>query len=217
MVFGDARSIVCRLLIKVSKYLNRKVYFVDDGLYLISYVNKLRSVPCFLYTSLPIVPFDGDVFSVINNEIELFEYYEEKSSVSFIGQHLVELGFINNEDYLKVLENIKENFEPQYKQFNYYAHRSESEVKLSKIKLLGYRVFRLNCSIEQYFYKGRASKGVFISYYSTALLNISSAHKNSDFYFCVDYLDVKDETVSDSIKLSYEVFNRAGIKELSLI
>lgn len=216
LVIGDARSIICRPLIKLLKYFNKKVYLVDDGLYLLSHVSKLEKVNCTIYTSLPIVETKDSSFFVLKKEIAKFSDYERNKSVSFIGQHLVELGFISEDKYISELRKIIDLYKDEYINFNYYMHRSESESKIKQVEVAGFNVISLPTSIESYFYENKAPQGVFISFYSTALLNIFNAHKGSDFYFISKLLTLPSDEVINSIGVCHNVMKLAGICELEV-
>lgn len=216
LTLGDARSIVCRPLLSLSPIMKKKIYLVDDGFYLISHIDQLRSTKCFIYTSLPLKIMETDKFIIIKKQTPMFIKYNKTGSVSFIGQPLVELGFIKDTNFFKHLEYVLHCFSSDYEHFDYYAHRNESEEKLNKLRCLGFKVIHLPISIESYFYHNKAPKGIFISYYSTALLNVLLAHSNSEFYFIDDKLEVKDRSVNNTVMLCYKAFLEAGMKRLSL-
>ncbi|MBA6353599.1 hypothetical protein [Colwellia sp. BRX9-1] len=216
VALGDVRSIVCKPYLYLARMFKKKVYLVDDGLYLMKHVTKIRSFPCTIYTSLPLEAGRQDLFSVIKKSTKHFKSYDKERSLSFIGQHLVELDFINSDDFFTLLVNIKNVFASKYDKFNYYAHRSESSNKLAEIERLGFNVLKLESNIEHYFHNNNAPQGVFISFYSTALLNIFNAHAGDEFYFYDEYLIIKDPAIKESISLCYETLKKAGIKKLSL-
>lgn len=213
ITLGDARSIVCKPLLT---FLRKDFYLVDDGLYLISHINKLSKVNCNIYTSLPLKAKKTDKFTIINKETPQFSVYDNLKSVSFIGQHLVELGFVSEEDYFQQLNTIKKFYADDYSYFTYYAHRYESDEKLEKIKETGFNVIHLPMSIEQYFYENRAPSGVFISFYSTALLNIYLAHVSKEFYYIEGLISPPTERINASINLCHEAMKTAGIRVLEI-
>lgn len=216
VTLGDARSIVCRPLLFLSSLMKKNLYLVDDGLYLISHIEQLRSTKCFIYTSLPLKIMETDKFVIIKKNTPKFIKYNKFGSVSFIGQPLVELGFIKDVNFFKHLAYILQCFSNDYNHFDYYAHRYESEEKLNEVKSMGFNVIHLPMSIESYFYYKKAPTGIFISYYSTALLNVLLAHNNSKFYFIDDKLEVKDKLVNNTVMLCYKAFSEAGMKRLNL-
>jgi hypothetical protein len=213
ITLGDARSIVCKPLLT---FLRKDFYLVDDGLYLISHINKLSKVNCNIYTSLPLKAKKTDKFTIINKETPQFSVYDNLKGVSFIGQHLVELGFVSEEDYFQQLNTIKKFYADDYSYFTYYAHRYESDEKLEKIKEIGFNVIHLPMSIEQYFYENRAPRGVFISFYSTALLNIYLAHVSKEFYYIEGLISPPTERINASINLCHEAMKTAGIRVLEI-
>lgn len=215
LVFGDARSIICNPLIKIINKFNKEIYLVDDGLYLLSYVSKLKKMNLTIYTSLPIIKKPDQNFSIIKKKTEKFTKYQKNKSVSFIGQPFVELGFINEDVYMCNLNKIINSFKNKYKTFNYYVHRSESNVKVEKIKNVGFNVIYLPVSIENYFYKNEAPTGLFVSFNSTALLNIKNAHKNAEFYFCENNLTVVDLKTKLVMSASYKALKDSGVKKLN--
>ena len=216
IVLGDARSIACRPLLKESIYFNKDVYLVDDGLYLLSYIEKLEQVKCTIYTSLPLKPGRKSKFSIIRKEVEEFSSYDDTKSVNFIGQHLVELGFLSEEEYLSYLNEIIKSYSDRYEVFNYFTHRSESKDKINKISDVGYNVIYLPSSIENYFYEKNAPTGVFISFYSTALLNIYLAHRGSSFYFISKVFHLPGSEINNAIASCHKVMKLAGINALEI-
>lgn len=216
LVLGDARSIVCRPLIEKSKYFDNDFYLVDDGLYLLSFIEKLEQVKCTIYTSLPLKAEGKSKFSVIKKEVAKFSNYDDIKSVNFIGQHLVELGFLSEEEYMSDLNEIIKCYRDRYDVFNYYTHRSESEEKINKISDIGFNVIYLPTSIEKYFYEEKAPTGIFISFYSTALLNIYLAHRDSNFFFINKVFFLSDRKIKSAIDLCHKVMKLAGINVLEM-
>lgn len=216
LVLGDARSILCGPLLKASKYFSKKVYLVDDGLYLLSFIEKLEQVKCTIYTSLPLASRHTSKFSIIKKEVEKFSRYDDEESVTFIGQHLVELGFLSEAEYISDLNEIIKHYSDRYKAFNYYTHRSESEVKIKKISDIGFNVIFLPTSIEKKFFEQKAPIGVFISFYSTALLNICLAHRGSSFYFISKTFSLPDRKIISAIDSCHKVMELAGISGLEI-
>jgi hypothetical protein len=168
-----------------------------------------------IYTSLPIIKKTDQKFSIIKKKTEKFTKYQKNKSVSFIGQPFVELGFINEDVYICNLEKIINSFKDKYKTFNYYVHRSESSVKMDRIKNIGFNVIHLPIGIENYFYENEAPTGLFISFNSTALLNIKNAHKNAEFYFCENNLKIVDLKMKLVMSASYNALKDSGVKKFN--
>lgn len=213
IIIGDARSVVSRPFLKL---LRKKLFFVDDGFYLISHIEKLRNCNCTIFTSLPINRKLEDRCIILRNELPEIMHYESNESVSFVGQPLVELGFINSKLFIEHLKNVLKYFSTDFTHFNYFAHRNELSEKLDDIKAVGFKIIHLPMSMESYFHHDKAPSGVFLSYYSTALFNISLAHKNADFYFINHAFSVGDKSINDTIETCQKVFLDSGIKQLNL-
>lgn len=216
IVFGDARSIVSKPLILLARFTKKKIYLVDDGLYLLSYIKKIESLNCTLYTVLPLLPTNNCKYKIINKAIKRFDKIEGIDCVCFIGQPIVELGFISVDNYIHQLKRVVNHFSFEYEVFRYYVHRSESEEKLKKIGELGFEVIFLDTNLEHHFYKQGAPSGVFLGFYSTALLNIFNAHVSSEFFFVETSLDIPSLKIEESINLAYNALRSIGIQEFEI-
>lgn len=215
-VLGDARSILIKPVIIISKLFRKNITLVDDGLYLVNHCKKLGNYPFKIFTSLPITPLEKQKYTVIANNPPKFTAYEAEPTKVFIGQNIVELGFVSESTYLKAVEAFFETATTGESKKVYISHRKESKNKEKKLKELGCEVLNLDLPIEEYFYKNGAPIGLIGSCYSTALINIKMAHERAVFYFCNISLSQASEQVRKNVDNCHKVMKRVGIEELRL-
>lgn len=216
ILIGDARSIVAFPLLKALKFSNKQVVLVDDGLYMLSYIKNIFDKPYTIYSSLPlekIIEKNSKTLTFQYCQIDTVEALTDNSrSVYFIGMKITEICFISEELYFNYLKKIKLKFN-EYTHY-YFPHRGESINKLKVIEGLGFTIIKPEISIEDYFKKERTYGGVFITFFSTALYNLSQMIGNADFYYIK--VDNKDfpELQTQSVLECYSLFCQAKLKEL---
>jgi hypothetical protein len=185
LIVGDARSIVVKPLARLAELFKKKIILVDDGLYLFNYVYRILGKNYTLYTSLPIeerISKQKSSLKVIAQPYEQLNISKkEEESITFIGMKLPEIGFMEESVYIHYVKYIADKY--SHLELNYYAHREENISKLNQIELLGFNIVKPNISIEDYFLEKGADKGIYISFYSTALANLSKMISTEEFYY----------------------------------
>jgi len=190
---GDWRSIWMKAV--AYSISPSKVNVIDDGFATLTVLNQLekkittkrslfeckRFRPTF-YTYFPV---ESDVLNVINlrsKNSNSSMVKEITDTIMFIGAPLVEKQIINCADYLfyisKALSKYPEN---QFKNIEYIPHRAEHSDNYNQVAALDNRVSikKLDQPIEDYIKKNREVPAVLLSFYSTALYNLSEYSEQS--------------------------------------
>lgn len=218
LIVGDARSIVVKPLAKLAELINRNVILVDDGLYLFNYVYQILDKNYILYTSLPIaerISNKKSFLQVITQSHEQFNIpVVGEESISFIGMKLPEIGFMEESVYINYVKCIAGRY--SHLKLNYYAHREESISKLDQVALLGFNIVKPNISIEDYFLEKGGDKGVYISFYSTALANLSKLISTEEFYYIKPDIEQFPSPNRKAIIECYEYLSLLKIKECKI-
>ena len=218
IIIGDARSVVASPLVKISEAFKKEIILVDDGLYLLSFIRRILKKNYTIYTRLPlksIIEESSSTLSFKPSEILKFSCQNDFSGrVNFIGMKISEIGFISEESYINYLKEVRKKFKDC--SFYYYSHRGESLKKLSLIEKVGYEVITPAMSIEIYLNEKGVYKGIYITFFSTALYNLSLMVCDGIFY----YIKVKGEAFpnlqTDSVLECYKLFKSAGLEELDI-
>lgn len=216
VVVGDARPLVVRGLLGLTKLMKKKVVLVDDGLYLLNYVNKIKNETFFLYTNLPIRnKLHGQVSKLRVHEVaskpaKLND--KDEKSIGFIGMKLVEIGFISYDEYFFFLKKVKNSFDGY--NLKYYSHREEDDSKLDEISSMGFKVVKSDISIEEYIYEYGGDHS-YVTFYSTALFNVRKMLPSANCSFIRPTLGTYPKSHQKNIDLCYELFDAAGINEFT--
>lgn len=214
IVIGDARSPYSKIILFFSGFFKSTVVFVDDGLYLISHIEKLVHEKCIIFSSLPIeaaLKNNKKVFHIKPKTEEMCVFGED--STIFIGMKLVEIGFLDLDYYLKNLEHVKNTCKSD--SLIYYAHRDEAEEKLEYIRNIGYQVRRECLPLEEFFIKNGAPQGTYYCFYSTAIYNVSRMTAKCDFVSIRPDVSIWPAHVRGDIDSCYKLFELAGIKTIN--
>ena len=154
LIVGDVRSIYQIISICILQY--KKLVIVDDGIFSVKLIdnikrnkytlnfikdlflnlafNELNSIE--IHTIFVKKPYCIGKFKICyNKSFRQLNYKQSNSGIFFIGNDCVELGIIEFNDYLKIINSI--NFCSE-NVLMYYPHRNESESKLLQIsQILG--------------------------------------------------------------------------------
>lgn len=218
VVIGDARSVVASPLVKITEAFKKKIVLVDDGLYLLSFIKNIFKKSYTVYTRLPlksIIEENSSTISFKLSEIQKFSCQNDFSGrVNFIGMKISEIGFVSEEYYIDYLEKLRGEFNGF--SFYYYSHRGESSAKLSLIEKIGYKVVTPAVSIEMYLNEKGVYKGIYITFFSTALYNLSLMVNDGLFYYIKIKGDAFPNLQTDSVLECYKLFKSAGLKELDI-
>ena len=216
VLIGDARSVIASPLMKVLELSNKKVVLVDDGLYMLYYIKSLFNKRYTIYSSLPlseIVEKNSNTLLFKSCKINKVEPLNNLSmNVNFIGMKISEIGFISEKLYLDYLKKVQCKFNGY--NFYYFPHRGESIIKLNKIQSLGYKITKPETSIESFFKKECAYGGAYVTFFSTALYNLSQMISYADFY----YIRIDDASFpslqTKSVLECYNLFSQAKLQEM---
>lgn len=217
VILGDARSIVAKLILPICSLMRKQIVLVDDGLYLLSFVNKIISKNYVLFSCLPLLKF-------IDNKSPIqLTFIEDKvvkapvhngNNLCFIGMKLPEIGFMDIDVYMGVLKTLARGNKD--KSLIYYAHRAEDINKLKDIQKLGFDVIQGDMPLEQLFIKQGAPQGEFYTFYSTAIYNISRMLDSCQFFAIEPDLTLWPVSARDNIGMCYELFKHSNIKLKSI-
>lgn len=149
-------------------------------------------------------------FSKIHNKL----FFDNKE-IAILGSSMTEVGLIEENYYLSLLEVIKENY-PK-KQLLYFSHRKEENAKKDKIKEIGFTVIDNNIPFEFYFEKIKICPAIIGSFFSPTLLNLEAKfHVIPQFIifkFDLDKLSYNRKVIEE-IYNSYEMNNNLKIEVL---
>ena len=137
----------------------------------------------YKFLSYKLSPIDYTFFTIFNlkqdNVIEtkysyIKQYMSEKiveSSVYFIGQPLVELSMLNENNYKNELKKVIDFYES--KKFVYILHRRQNEKLIKKLALvLGFEYKRFDQLIEFEMINRPTIPSEFATFYSTAIVTL---------------------------------------------
>ncbi|SHF80772.1 hypothetical protein SAMN02745148_03579 [Modicisalibacter ilicicola DSM 19980] len=218
IIIGDARSIFSKLFILFGNLFNRRIVLVDDGLYLLSYISKVLDKRYVIYTKLPLEKVVRSCVSrlyIVPQEVKKIEIIPA-NSVSFVGMKLVEIGYLDEDIYIKILQEVAYKGKGSGKNLIYYAHREESDNKLSLIESLGYKVIKSELPVEQLLERDGAPSGSYYSLYSTAIYNLSKSIAGSKFYsYRIDKF-YWPAHAREAIEQCYDLLKISGIEILDI-
>jgi len=213
VIVGDTRWIMAKLILPICNLMSKQVVLVDDGLYLLSYVNKIKNKNYVIFSSLPLLKF------VDNNGPLKLTFIEDKvvkakvhngNNLCFIGMKLPEIGFMDIDVYMGIIKTlVKSNKD---KNLIYYAHRAEDSNKLKLIQKLGFNLVQSDMPLEQLFLKQGAPQGDFYTFYSTAIYNVSRMLDSCQFFAIEPDLELWPVSARENVAMCYELFKRSNIE-----
>lgn len=143
------------------------------------YTQKLlfpNSITYFTQYNIPLTRNEDRIikysFDIIDNDLTI----DNKSAI-LLGTSLVELGLIDENIYLKIIEDIMNEFKG--KTISYYAHRKENKKKMNKIRSIGFVVVE-NIKPFEFLFPELFNKmpSVICSFASPILDTLSKQYKN---------------------------------------
>jgi len=203
-ICGDARSVV----FKASRFFFwEKIILVDDGMYLYPYAKeypfKLKGLS--IYTSLPIE--ESSLYEVIESEPANIIGGVESADVFFIGSKVVDAGIITLDCFLNLMASVFHYFAPLNDGVFYYiAHRDESGKVLSEVCKIGFTVKTYTLPIEVEMIGADITPKAFVSFYSTALYNLSTTLNAEYFSVVIPSCDINKNV--DAVIEIYELFKK---------
>jgi len=217
----------------IVNYLNaKKTYLVDDGTAVLFYDIYIKrtfktTVRAFFYKlfyyKLNIIDFtfftifDLKEKQIVKNNYKyiknIFQEKKYENSVFFIGQPLVELGMINENNYKLQIKKILQSYEN--KKFIYILHRRQNEKFIKKLSLeLGFEYKRLEQLIELEMVLTSTIPSDFATFYSTAIVTLPKLIDNCKFKafkININNLNQNSPHIKPLIKY-YEEFSNSGIE-----
>lgn len=212
VILGDGKSIVSKTLLPILNLLGIKITLVDDGLYLLDFIGSIEERDYTIFTNLPIEKYIKDPS---NCNLKVIKKKNVKAEVisgnnlNIIGMKLSEFGLMSESIYIRTLLDFVAKY-PNY-QVNYYPHRGESNSKLKILSDNGFIMQDNNLPMEEYFIANGAPGGVYVTFYSTALFNLSMMLDECDFYALELDVSFWPEQYRSEIAACYDLFRVAGI------
>lgn len=173
LYFGYYRSTVARFFLSQKKS-DRSLHLLDDGIHLLhpNKVNELAKEGTKLYSIFFDLMEPNDYQAeLIPNRVDLNDFeqksYKAKPIQVFIGSKMYSHGFIDFEQYLRIVQNA---FELGYR--HYIPHRDEDQSRLAEIANIGFTIININYPIEliQFYGDYQIEKAIGIS--TAALLTL---------------------------------------------
>lgn len=237
---GDYFNTSYYLLALIFKKRDSKLIFLDDGnstieafiykfkyaknrgisYYLRYLITKIICMPVFINSKTFFTIFSNTNtkhFSVIKNEFEIIKYNLLNNNVKnesgvIIGSNFAEMGFLKEEEYIKVLLDVIKKY-PQTKNIYYFPHRNENKDKLNNImKLTNIIICENNSCIELEIVNKNINPKFIIGFGSTALYSLKILYPTSNIIGYIiklrdDYLNVIYEEIwKEYIKKGINVF-----------
>jgi hypothetical protein len=180
----------------------KKIVVVDDGLYLIPYLQKKKAKNNIIFFSfLPLSKYCENVllkpiFTIRTGNVEYESLY--------IGSKYVEAGLLSLDNYLNILKEVKAKF-CQKSNMVYLAHRGELSENLVEYEKIGFNILYLEQPLEEYIVQSGNLANNYISLYSSALFNLSCLVDASFISFKPD--DIVWLWNKNEISAIYKLFN----------
>ncbi|WP_422529149.1 polysialyltransferase family glycosyltransferase [Serratia fonticola] len=197
----------------------RNVNVLDDGLATLDALNRLESSlnkPSFHKIKMLLYPTFYSSFADESTYQKLFKLARNEKKTGkrddefaiIIGSPLVEKGILTESNYNIYFENMISYASEHYNTILYIPHRAEYmyEKKLGSISSI--TIKNIDVSIEQYIYKLNILPGAVISFYSTALVNISNEYDDIKCISIVIKLDDINSKFKDRVNEAYVYFSK---------
>lgn len=135
----------------------------------------------------------------------------DENTIYFLGQAMVEDGWVSSDNYFIFLQKIKDYFKNKNFDIIYIPHRREKE--LEKLELLAdshFKIEKLSMPIELFFLRAETLPQEICSFLSTALYSIEKIFKIKTTAFYIK----KEKLLSmhDSIEKRYDELKIGGVK-----
>jgi hypothetical protein len=235
LVLGDLRSFPQILALNLLK--PERVIVVDDGifssllfdsLYTQNYTNSkiknfflkrpisslhknLRlSFKSIFFTTKASMRAQNRGFEILPNKLRLTKNINQGIDLNkaiFIGQDLVELGIMTQNNYLKIINTVSDRMKKTGVNFYYYPHRAESEDNLKQMAstIDNCKFLERSLPIEDYFLNLKDLPIHVFTFYSTAIFSISRLF--TDINCTVIYADNSYLKYKNEVNTAYDLFN----------
>jgi hypothetical protein len=215
----------------VNSLKSRDVYLLDDGLAQLNYhkeienssfkVNMRRVLYRVLFYKLKPINYTFFTMFTIENEKTIknnytfFKKYIEKKEVEngvyFIGQPLVELGVMSQENHKIELSKIINFYKGKH--FTYILHRREALENIKKLSLeLGFKYKEFDNLIELEMINAQIVPSNFATFYSTAIVTLPSFISGADYKVFQPHDSIIDKKFIKNISSTYEELAKIGLK-----
>jgi hypothetical protein len=219
----------------VNTFKSNNIYLLDDGLAQLNYHKEMHSTSLkvkvrrvlytlFLYKLKPLkytffTIFDIKDEKIIKNNYNYFKKYIGKKkiedSVYFIGQPLVELSVMSQENHKKELAKIIEFYKE--KTFIYIVHRREEIKNIQQLSLeLDFSYKEFDNLIELEMINSKVVPSHFATFYSTAIVTLPSFISDSDYRVFRTKEEIIDKKFINNITRTYTELEKMGLRVESL-
>ena len=211
IVIGDNRS----FLNSIALYLKSRRYFyvsdgvgddISDGRNYVGHNSLVRIVKSIFFNLIPSrkIEFGEAEGNTFSTKVDITRAY-------FIGQCLSEKGTLTFEEEVNLIKTeicSTSNYE-----WSYIAHPKDSELKLNTIGEISskIKVVRPDISIENLLESLDQIPGYCLTFYSTAIIGVSSASNKIKCEYTRSILPFLTSNKADEVKRVYELFENQRI------
>lgn len=178
-------SYFSRFLMALARYANKKdQYLLDDGVatYLAQTEMKQLGKPQSIATFFNIPPLPGQ--KIIRHSFEKIRsrlIFSGHGGNYFIGQTLVDKGYLSISDYLEMIREAQ--CIQQDQEIHYIPHRAESDAVIEAVaKIPGISIKRMKTCVELGFILEKISPRNVFACFSSAIFSLSSLYPTSKIY-----------------------------------
>jgi len=219
----------------VNMLSNKDIYLLDDGLAQLNYHNEMNSQPYRVkvrrviyqalfyklerinYTFFTI--FDIKNEKIIKNNYNFFKKYirdkQVEDSVYFIGQPLVELGIMSEENYKKSLSKIIDFYKGR--KFIYILHRREKVENIKELSLkLNFEYKLFDNLIELEMIMSKIVPSDFATFYSTAIVTLPRFISEIEYRVFRTKDNIIHKNFIDNILNTYQELEKIGLRVVQL-
>ncbi|HIF9178868.1 TPA: hypothetical protein ACX6QN_003727 [Photobacterium damselae] len=214
LIIGNYDSLWMKSLAYFLKPFN--FYVLDDGLITIRMVQKLEDrisgslfIKKWLFklcspTFITKYKIDAKNINILRlkDDDKKVKKKIRKGSVCFIGSPLVEKNVVSKEYFIKTLNEIFEDFKVRDSIIEYYPHRAEKTTNDIDCFLDG--IISSDLSIESYYDLSEELPEYFISFYSSALINLNDKYPDCKF---ISYMLDDSEINKDYMDVIQDAYN----------
>jgi len=219
----------------VNTLSNKDIYLLDDGLAQLNYHNEMNLQPYRVkirrviyqalfyqlerinYTFFTI--FDIKNEKIIKNNYNFFKKYirdkQVEDSVYFIGQPLVELGIMSEENYKKSLSKIIDFYKGR--KFIYILHRREKVENIKEFSLkLNFKYKLFDNLIELEMIMSKIVPSDFATFYSTAIVTLPCFISETEYRVFRTKDNIIHKNFIDNISNTYQELEKIGLRVVQL-
>ncbi|WP_318432659.1 hypothetical protein [Photobacterium leiognathi] len=204
-------------------------YVLDDGLVTIRMIKKLDNrisnalfinkliFKCFCPTFITKYNIKTENLKIIKlpkEENNSIIKKIKKDSVCFIGSPLVEKNVISKESFIKSINEIGTGIKASNRYFKYYPHRAE--VFCEDVDFIKSKIISSDLSIESYYDYSEELPEYFLSFYSSALINLKEKYPDCKFIsYMINPSEINEEH-RDVVLDAYFFLEQSNFKVVKL-